>query len=269
MCLAVFAVNALANWPLVIVANRDEYHERPTATLDVWSDRSAILAGRDLRACGTWLGVNRQGRIGLLTNVREPGKNNPSAVSRGQIIENYLVGDDTADLYLAGLASEQNLYNGFNLLLFEQEHAWFMSNRGHLDDQQSLFTKLNGGVFGLSNASLDTSWPKLTRTREAVKNTLLSSTSPSVDALFDIFADQTRAPDDALPKTGLSLEKEQALSSPFIVDPVYGTRSTSILLKDHVGQIQFLERSFTPQGELFVQKSWKLDTGNGTIQYNP
>lgn len=269
MCLAVFAVNALRDWPLVIVANRDEYHERPTAPLDVWSDHSNILAGRDLRAFGTWLGVNRQGRIGLLTNVREPGKNNPDAVSRGQIIEQYLEGQNSADSYLAALAAENDRYNGFNLLLFEKEYAWFMSNRGQGQDQTSAFTKLNRGVFGLSNASLDTSWPKLTRTREAVKKSLLRSDAPSVEALFDIFADQTRAPDEDLPRTGLPLEREQSLSSPFIVDPVYGTRSTSILLKDHLGQIQFLERSFSPQGVLFGQKSWSLDTGNGTIQYNP
>lgn len=269
MCLAVFAVNALKDWPLVIVANRDEYHERPTAPLDVWSDHSNILAGRDLRASGTWLGVNRQGRIGLLTNVREPGKNNPDAVSRGQIIERYLEGQDAADAYLSTLATENDRYNGFNLLLFEHESAWFMSNREHHRDHAVPFTKLSRGVFGLSNASLDTSWPKLTRTRKAVKKSLHCATSPSIEVLFDIFADQTRASDEDLPRTGLPLEREQSLSSPFIVDPVYGTRSTSILLKDHFGHIQFLERSFNPQGELFEQKSWRLDTGNGTIQYNP
>lgn len=263
MCLAVIAVNALTDWPLIILANRDEFHERPTESLGVWPDAQHILAGRDLRACGTWLGVSGKGNIGLLTNVREPGKNNPEASSRGQLVENYLRGHCSANEYLMSLQAQPGRYNGFNLLLADQAGIWFTSNRSSHQTQP-----LADGIYGLSNASLDTPWPKLTRTREAVRTSLLNKNAPDKEQLLDIFLDRQTALQDQLPQTGLSAERERLLSSPFILDERYGTRCTSLILRHISGHIEFYERSFSSQGQMTGQKAWIIDTTTGAIQYN-
>lgn len=287
MCLAIFAVESLPDWPLIIVANRDEFHERPTASLDVWSDNTCILAGRDLRASGTWLGAHQNGRIALLTNYREPGNNNPDAPSRGKLVESFISGSQTAEQFLDAVNIENQSFNGFNLLLYDGSHAWFMSNRmvnqlngqlntltdNRLNTQHALvppnaLIPLKKGIYGLSNASLNTPWPKVELTRNHVIQHLEKQQEPSMDALFEIFRNQTPASDAELPKTGLPLDRERLLSSPFIIDPLYGTRSTSVILKHRSGIIRFAERSFNQEGSQVGQKIWTIDPVSQSIQYN-
>ena len=129
MCLAVIALNAHADWPLIIIANRDEYHERPTATANIWQTSPGVLAGRDLRAGGTWLGVSASGKIGLLTNYREPGKQDPDAPSRGELVGQYLAQSSSADTYLQSVQQQSELFNGFNLLLADASGVLYFSNR--------------------------------------------------------------------------------------------------------------------------------------------
>ena len=257
MCLAVIAVDFLQDWPLIIVANRDEYHERPTAALGPWQDKNdKVFAGRDLKAGGTWLGANTLGRIALLTNYREPGRHNTDAASRGQLVEKFLDGVEETPSYLNSVLDGMQAYNGFNLLLSDHDRVWFLSNR--MTDINTN-TPLSSGVYGLSNATLDTPWPKLTRTRDAVRLYLQTTTEPTPAVLFDIFADWTKSPDDQLPMTGLPLERERQLSSPFIVDPVYGTRSTSIIFKHRSGLLRMMERSFDSQGHMVDQQDWAVE----------
>ena len=281
MCLAIFAVESLRDWPLIIVANRDEFHERPTASLDVWSDNTSIIAGRDLRASGTWLGAHQNGRIALLTNYREPGNHNPDAPSRGQLVERFISGSQTADQFLDAVNTENQSFNGFNLLLYDGKHAWFMSNRmvnqlsgelnthteNRLNAHQAL-VPLKKGIYGLSNASLNTPWPKVELTKNQVIQHLERQQEPSMDALFEIFRNQTPASDAELPNTGLPLDRERLLSRAFIIAPLYGTRSTSVILKHRSGIIHFAERSFNQEGYQVGQKIWTIDPNSHSIQYN-
>ncbi len=269
MCLAVIAVNVLPKWPLIIVANRDEFHERPTASLAPWPDKgNRILGGRDLRASGTWLGVNLKGHIGLLTNYREPGKNDPNALSRGNLIEHYLSESVQAHQYIQDTQTGFHEYNGFNLVLSDDRNVCFTSNRSSLTGASSLSDPLAPGVYGLSNASLDTPWPKLVWTRDAVRNHIMSHNEPASNVLFEIFSDRRQAGETDMPKTGLSPDRERLLSSPFIVDPLYGTRSTSIIFKHRYGKIYFFERSFDPLGNISDDQSWLFNPEFGSFQYN-
>ena len=163
MCLAIVAIDALPDWPLVIVANRDEFHAREASAAAPWHDASEVVAGRDLQAGGTWLGLTKQGRIALLTNYREPGLKNPLAPSRGRLVENYLRGDMTAADYVQAIGERTREHNGFNLLLADEAGVWYASNRS-----RDTGTRLPPGIVGLSNALLDTPWPKLVRSRAAV-----------------------------------------------------------------------------------------------------
>ncbi len=276
MCLAVIAIQALPAWPLIIAANRDEFHVRSARASQPWEDAPDILAGRDLKAGGTWLGMTSQGRIALLTNYREPGRNNPAAPSRGRLVEEYLRGAMSAQDYAAQTQAGGQSYNGFNLMLGDRHGLWFSSNRppeNPTGTSPGQTQKLPIGVMGLSNASLDTPWPKLQRTVQAVSEHLAAATSlradtpagPDPATLFRIFRDQTTPADHALPDTGVGLERERMLSSPFILSEGYGTRCTTLLLQRADGQVFFHERTYDPTGQASGQRNWHVDTGRSTI----
>ena len=262
MCLAVVAIHALPDWPLIIAANRDEFHVRPASVSQPWQDAPEILAGRDLKAGGTWLGVSRQGRIALLTNYREPGRNDPDAPSRGRLVEDYLRGPLSASHYASSLQASGQTYNGFNLLLADEDGMWYWSNRAPA-------TRLTAGVVGLSNATLGTPWPKLTRTSRAVSRHLeaiqgsgktSARGAPDTETLFNIFRDPVAPADHELPDTGVGLERERMLASPFIISESYGTRCTTLVLKRADGQIFFHERRYDPSGQASGQSDWLVDT---------
>ena len=254
MCLAVIALNAHAQFPLIIIANRDEYHERPTATAQIWSSHSNVLAGRDLRAGGTWLGLSSNGKIGLLTNYREPGNQNPSAPSRGELVSNFLSEELNAEQYAQAIYPSAREFNGFNLLLVDAQGVRYLTNR-----TQQTQVKLTHGVHGLSNATLDIAWPKVERTRNAVSQLLTQQATPEIEAFFAIFRDATPADIHMLPQTGLAPERELTLSSPFILDEIYGTRCSSLIMVDRSGMTYFEERTFSAQGLIIAQSKWQLD----------
>lgn len=260
MCLAILASNILSNWPLIVLANRDELHARPTLAASPWSDATTILAGRDLSAGGTWLGITTQGRVALLTNFREPGRHNAQAPSRGQLTDGFLRGEDSPESYARSLKGFENRYNGFNLLLADTAGLWYCSNRGSDNIQQ-----IHKGVVGISNASLNTPWPKLTRTQTAVSEHLAFvgvSGTPNTKLLFNIMQDTRTASIAELPETGVGPEREKLLSSPFIKNERYGTRCTTLILKRSDGMVRFHEKRFDAQG-IFVDESvWTVDTIN-------
>ena len=264
MCLAVIALNAHALWPLVIIANRDEYHERPTATADIWQASPGVLAGRDLRAGGTWLGVSASGKIGLLTNYREPGKQNPASPSRGGLVGQYLAQSISADTYLRSVQQQSESFNGFNLLLADTSDVLYFSNR-----TATPRIPVSSGVTGLSNATLGVSWPKVLRTENAVRALLDSTQHPDSDALFSIFRDSRPAIASELPETGLTAVRELKLSSPFIQDEHYGTRCSTLIMKDHAGRIYFEERTFNPHAEMMHRCKWRVDSVKQTITLLP
>ena len=238
MCLIVFSWQPQQHTKLLLAANRDEFYQRPTAPLAQWEDQPQIFAGRDLKEGGTWLGVSRSGKIAALTNIRDP-KQPIGARSRGELVSGFLSGTQSAADYLAQLHDQREAFSGFNLLLGDAGQLWFYHSRDEKAQQ------LKPGTYGLSNARLDTSWPKLLRARGALIAALKRDRD---EDYFALLADRLEAPQIALPDTGIGLEMECLLSSVFITSPAYGTRSSTLLrLRQDGADIE--ERRFAEHGE--------------------
>ncbi|PRY98975.1 uncharacterized protein with NRDE domain [Jezberella montanilacus] len=265
MCLAVIAYRISEKWPLVIVTNRDEFHARDAIPVGPWTDHPSIIAGRDVTGGGTWLGLSTKGRIALLTNVREPGRHIPDAPTRGQLTERFLLADEAPADHALSLQTVIDRYNGFNLLIGHVNELWYVSNRSSRSPH-----KLDPGIYGLSNAELQTPWPKLIKTRDAVATHLksLSSTNPDPDHqfLFDIMNDRQAPPDDQLPLTGVGIERERMLGSPFIKSETYGTRCTTAVMFRQDGTAWVFERTFDPDGQVIGSAEWCVDTQTERIE---
>jgi uncharacterized protein with NRDE domain len=240
MCLIVFAYDCHPNYRLILAANRDEFYRRPTAAAEFWPDCPQVLAGRDLEAGGTWLGVTRGGRFAALTNYRDPAAHRDGARSRGELVQAYLCGDLSPEEYLAIAGENDNLYNGYNLLVGDAAGLHYHSNRSG----ETL--PVAAGVHGLSNHLLDTPWPKVARTKAGLE-ACLSTTGTEVEPLFALLADRTAATDGDLPSTGVNLDWERLLSPVFIASADYGSRSSTVLTIDRCGRVAFHERSW-PDG---------------------
>ncbi len=225
MCLIVFAWQVVPGIPLVLAGNRDEFFQRPTAPANWWEDHPQVFAGRDLEGGGTWLGVTREGRFAALTNIRAPAERREDVRSRGMLVADYLTGTASPEEYIAKLSAETDNYNGFNLIVGTPDNLIWYNNRDKEDDRNGQL--LAPGIYGLSNGSLDTSWPKVVRTKAQFAS-LLCQGAPR-DAYFEMLSDTTRASDCRLPKTGIDIEWERALSAVCIDLPTYGTRSSSVV----------------------------------------
>jgi len=236
MCLILLAYRQHADYPLVLAANRDEFYARPTQALQPWPDAAHILAGRDLQAGGTWLGVDTAGRLAALTNYR--GAVKPTAArSRGELTADFLRSDASAEAYLAQLSRAADRYQGFNLLLYDHSGLWYFSNRS-----SALAQQLTAGVYGLSNHLLDTPWPKTSRGKQALRQALIA---PSLDALLSLLQDRWHPPSEQLPDTGLDERRERLLAPIFIAGEDYGTRCSTALLQDNNKRWSMAEHSHT------------------------
>ncbi|WP_338488741.1 NRDE family protein [Pseudomonas trivialis] len=238
MCLIVFAWRPGHAQPLIVAANRDEFYARPTLPLAQWPDAPDVYAGRDQEAGGTWLGISADGRFAALTNIREPHQP-PARTSRGELVARFLSGSQPIDQYLAEVNGRSIEYAGFNLLLGTRDEMW------HYNANESQPTRLKPGVYGLSNAGLDTPWPKLLKARAALGELL---EDPQPQALLAIMSDPQTAPFAQLPDTGVGLATESLLSSVFIASASYGTRVSTALIVNADGTRRMVERSFGPQG---------------------
>ena len=258
MCLIAIAIGQHPRWPLVIAANRDEFLQRPSAALDWWHDEGGALpwlGGRDLHAGGTWMALNTQGRIAMLTNVRDLDRHVPTAPSRGAIVPAWLTTRASADDFWPGIASRG--CNPFNLLAGDMTSGrWWWA-----DDRAKAPLALQTGLFGLSNAALDTPWPKVQRLKAALAAALEGSASGTAieSALFAALADANAPPDDTLPDTGIGIERERRLGAAFIrmPDGRYGTRSSSLLLVESSGttaRLRMVERQFDADGTPITQR---------------
>jgi uncharacterized protein with NRDE domain len=225
MCLIVFAWQVIPSMPLLAAGNRDEFYERPSSAADWWDDHPQVYAGRDLRAGGTWMGVTREGRFAAITNIRAPSEKRDDAPSRGALVADYLTGRMSPEEYLEQISPRASLFNGFNLLIGNRSKLIWYSN-GAQDDERN-GKPLAPGIYGLSNGTLDTPWPKVVRTKAQFAS-LLCQGAPE-DAYFEMLMDTTRAPDCRLPKTGVSLEWERTLSAVCIQSPEYGTRASTVV----------------------------------------
>ena len=267
MCLLAFQWQPGAVAPLTIAANRDEFYARPTLALHAWPEAASgqIVAGRDVQGGGTWMGVHRpSGRLAALTNYRDPGHNRPDAPSRGGIVTDFLQGQHSAEDFAQALAARSDVFNAFNLLLFDGQQlvAFESRHRRHFMPQP--------GVWAVSNADFDTPWPKLVQLRSAFAAVLQShqaAESPDISpeleaALWNLLADTVVADDADLPATGVSLELERALSAAFVHLPHYGTRA-STLLQHARSRVSVVERSFDARGVDAPLGTVRIELDNG------
>ena len=256
MCLILLALDTLPDYPLVVAANRDELYDRPTARAAFWEDAPAVLAGRDLRAGGTWLGMDRSGRLAAVTNFRQGEREPEARRSRGHLVSEFLVAPTDGRDYLARVERDAALYNGFNLIAGDAGALHYFSNRG------APARTLGPGVYGLSNHLLDSPWPKVTAGKSGL-SALLAGHGDLVSSLFALLADQRQAPNDLLPRTGVGPEWERLLSSAFIATERYGTRSSTVVLLGRDGRAVFAERSFGPGGAPGEEVRFTLDLARG------
>ncbi|MCH9828763.1 MAG: NRDE family protein [Gammaproteobacteria bacterium] len=242
MCLIALSWQTHARYPLLIAANRDEFHARPTDPAAPWQDTPQVYGGRDRLQSGGWLAVSRRGRLAAVTNVRRMLPPNPRALSRGRLVADFVRADDSALEFCEALMPHAQEYGGFNLLLWDGACLRFATNQGETGESR----EVDPGIHVLSNATLDTPWPKSERLRTAMQQTSAHDT-PDIETLFTALADTAIAPDAALPNTGLELERERWLSSPFIRGPEYGTRASTVVLVAQ-DRLRFVERRFGPNG---------------------
>ena len=239
MCLVVFAWQSHPDYRLVLAANRDEFHARPAEELHWWPDRTEVLAGRDLRAGGTWLAAGKAGRFATVTNYRETQAPRSGSASRGRLVADFVDSRVAPRDYLAAI--EGQAYAGFSLLCADRDELGYVSNRG------DKLTMLEAGIYGLSNASLDTPWPKLVRTRSALAK-MIKEQELNESSLIRLMADSTPARVADIRQDGMSFDFAKAVSAPFIRTEEYGTRCTSVLLWDYDDRIVLSEVRFDSEG---------------------
>lgn len=248
MCLILVAWRVHHEFPLVVAANRDEFHARATAPAAFWKDHPQVLAGRDLAAGGTWLGITQDGRFAALTNFRDPANHRPYAPSRGRLVADYLCGDVNIDAYLDTI--EAALFNGFNLLLGDGHRLVAFSN---VTNERHALTP---GIYGLSNALLDTPWPKVGAGKTALEAAIAQL--PEEHGLWALLHDDKAYPDEILPDTGIPLEWERLLSAAFIRGSDYGTRSSTVLTVSAGGVVTFDEQSWLPGGAVGERRRFRF-----------
>lgn len=250
MCVLALAWKAHPRWQAVLIGNRDEFHDRPTAALAPWPD-ATLLAGRDLRAGGSWLGTDGRGRLGVLTNVRDPAAAT-GGPSRGALVTDFLRSQQTASEAISHLHVSAPTYAPFNLLLADDSQAHWLGN--HPPAQQ----QLTPGIHNLSNAALDTEWPKTRRLHDGLEQ-WTASAEEDLTALWQTLSDTRQPDDDALPDTGVGLALERTLAPVFITGPHYGTRASTLLAIDENGAGFMIERRFGPNGRPDGQSHYDFD----------
>ena len=254
MCLITFSYKTHPFYKLIVAANRDEFYERPTRPAQFWTQEQLpnILAGKDLKANGTWMGVSKNGKWGDLTNFRDPSNINEDAPTRGDLVLDFLKSDLNERAYLKEVKENRKKYNGFNLLIGSENSLYHFSN------ETNSVTEIEPGIHGVSNALLNTSWPKLDQAKKDLKNITLSENF-SKEELFNILKNPEKAPDEKLPSTGIPYEWEKAISSIFIKTDNYGTLCSTILLVDYEGNAEFIERRYkTGSNEVINENNFNL-----------
>ena len=241
MCLILMAYGVHPAYRLIVTANRDEFYDRPTRPLGFWDDLPGILAGRDLKAGGTWLGMTRTGRVAAVTNFREIASPPEGARSRGLLVREFLCGRLSPQPYLEQVQAAGGVYPGFNLLVGDSTGIYYHSNRSRG------IQKLSPGIYGLSNHLLDTPWHKVRQGKSLLRGLVQKHAGFKIGDVLRILRRRRRPPEALLPETGVNRTWERILSPIFIVSRAYGTRSSSVILVKTEGEVTFTERSYTPR----------------------
>lgn len=244
MCTIFFALNSHPNYPLVVAANRDEFYARRSAVADWWSDAPHVLGGRDLEAGGSWLAMSNEGRFAALTNFRAPNDIDPDKSTRGMLVSDFVKGHQESRGYIENLHDRADQYNAFNLLVYDNhDFRWFNPKDGAT-------VRIRRGIYGLSNAFLNTPWHKVVQGKGYFQR-ILQHSELQPENFWTFLSNPELAPLDTLPDTGIGFQREKMLSALFIQSPNYGTRMQTVILKDRNGKIQFAERTFHPETQTF------------------
>lgn len=251
MCLIFISLHQHPAYKLLIAGNRDEFYDRPALPAAYWEDHPQVLAGRDLAAGGTWLGVTSQGRISMLTNYRDPKNIDPLAPTRGRLVTDYLLGSQTAEEYIHNLNGSGIRYNGFNLLAGTSDELYYYSN--YLPQMQ----RLQPGFYGISNKFLETPWPKVVKGKQKITPAF---SRPVIDAeeVLELLYDDAVASFEQLPETGLPPERERALSSMFIKTENYGSRCSTVIAVDRDNNWFFAERTYDPADFSYTDRTYRF-----------
>ncbi|WP_340104993.1 NRDE family protein [Rhodohalobacter sp. 8-1] len=242
MCLIVFSYNHHKKYPVILAGNRDEFYGRDARQAHFWDTSPPLLAGKDLRAGGTWLGVNQNGEFGAITNFRDLDNPINGERSRGEIIPEFLTQPGPPKKKLSRIQKNSSAYSGFNLLAGNANQIFYLNNVNRQ------FQSVKPGIHGISNAFLDTPWPKVEKAKSLFKK-VVQSEKINPEEIFQLLQDSESFPLEKLPNTGLSPEMEKAVSPIFIETDDYGTRCSSLLTIDNDGQVQFTERTFHVTGD--------------------
>lgn len=248
MCLIVISLNNHPDYKLIVAANRDEFYKRETAFAHYWKDHPEVLGGRDLQAGGTWLAMNVNGRISMVTNYRDLSRVKAEAPSRGHLVSDYVLSTEHPLKYMERVAARGDQYNGFNLITGSPDELYYYSNYG------DGVTAVPPGLHGISNHLLGTPWPKVKRALQKVDDILKNAVE--VEGLLDAMYDDAVARDEELPDTGVGLELERELSSIFIKTRGYGSRNTTVITVDRANQVQFVERAYNPVDFSYTTQSF-------------
>jgi uncharacterized protein with NRDE domain len=243
MCLILLAWDSHPDYSLIVAANRDEFYDRPTTPAAFWTDAPSVLGGRDLRAGGTWLGIDHGGRFAAVTNYRQGQREPAAAQSRGRLVSDFLTTQVHPQAYIDQVEQEAERYNGFNLIVGDPRELVYFSNR------EGIARTLKPGVYGLSNHLLDSPWPKVTSGKTALSALIQRGGPRLITDLFELLSDRSQPADELLPETGIGREWERLLAAAFISSEEYGTRSSTVLLVGRKGQVIFAERGFGPRGK--------------------
>ena len=258
MCLIFLSLYQHPGYKLIVAANRDEFYARRTEPAEWWEDNPQIVGGRDLEArkpdgtCGTWMAMNKNGRIAMVTNYRDLKNLKSQAPSRGHLVTDFLLSGASPEKYLQSIEPKAPLYNGFNLIVGNAEELFYLSN------YEKGVVKIEKGVHGLSNHLLDTPWPKVKNGKEKIKR-LFDEERIDSRKILNALYDEQQAPDDQLPDTGVGLERERMLSSMFIKSPNYGSRCSTVVAVDQNNKVEFTERVYNPETFDFTEKSFAFD----------
>ena len=239
MCLITFAFNAHPDYRFILTANRDEFYARPTSVAGWWEDHPQVFGGRDLHAMGTWMGIHKNGRFAAVTNYRDIKNTKSSTKTRGNLPTDFLLSTDSPEVYASKVQKKGHEYDGFNLIVFDEEMAY----AGNYSEDSC---QLGFGIYGLSNALLDTPWPKVKKAKSAFEH--LIQKNFKLEDLIEMIDDSETAVDESLPNTGLDYDREKAFSAMRIRTPDYGTCCTTAVRIDYEGNVEFMEKSY-PVGD--------------------
>jgi uncharacterized protein with NRDE domain len=251
MCLIVFSNNVHKNYKLIFAANRDEFYDRPTAQAGFWGEHPNLLAGKDLQAGGTWMGITTEGKFAAITNFRDLKNHQSDAPSRGKLTLDFLVNDIHPEDYYEKLKVDLSSYNGFNFIYGSIDQLYYFSNK------KEGLQKLQPGVHGISNALLDTPWPKVEKSKQHLKK-LIGGPEIHPGDVLNILNDTTIAKDGELPDTGVGLGLERLLSPIFIKTEKYGTRSSSVVVADIENNVKFVEKTYYEETGIFSNKEFNF-----------